>query len=51
MLEKTKELHGFGNVWSQDGKIMFFDKTINKANVFYNWNFGDVRGQSWEEKT
>ena len=36
MLEKKRELHGFVNVWSQDGKIMFFDKTINKVNVFYN---------------
>ena len=32
MLEKAGELHGFVNVCSQDGKIMFFDKTIN--NVF-----------------
>ena len=36
MLEKARELHGFVNVWSQDGKIMFFDKTTNKVNVFYN---------------
>ena len=36
MLEKARELHGFVNVWSQDIKIMFFDKTIDKVNVFYN---------------
>ena len=36
MLEKARELHGFVNVRSQDGKIMFFDQTINKVNVFYN---------------
>ena len=36
MLEKAKKLHGFLNVWSQDGKIMFFDKTINKVNVLFN---------------
>ena len=36
MLEKARELHGLVNVWSQDGKIMFFDKTINKVNVFYD---------------
>ena len=36
MLEKPRELHGFVNVWSQDGKIMFFDKTINKVNAFHN---------------
>ena len=36
MLEKARELHGFVNVRSQDGKIMFFDQAINKVNVFYN---------------
>ena len=36
MLEKARELHEFVNVWSQDIKIIFFDKTINKVNVFYN---------------
>ena len=42
--EKARELHGYVNVWSQDGKIMFFDKTINKFNIFYNRNFGNVTG-------
>ena len=36
MLEKARKLHGFVNVWSQDGKIIFFDKTINNVNVFHN---------------
>ena len=36
ILEKAKELHRYVNVCSHDGKIMFFDKTINKVNVFYN---------------
>ena len=36
MLEKARELHGFVNIWSEDDKIMFFDKTINKVNVNYN---------------
>ena len=36
MLKKARELHGFVNVWSQDGKIMLFGKTINKVNFFYN---------------
>ena len=26
MLEKAREEHTFNNVWSQDGKIMFFNK-------------------------
>ena len=34
MLEKVRELHGFVNVWSQDGKVMFFDKTINELSFF-----------------
>ena len=34
MLEKAKELHGFVNEWSQDGKIMFFDTIINKVTSF-----------------
>ena len=33
ILEKARELRGFANVWSQDGKIMFFDKIINKVKV------------------
>ena len=37
--------------WSQDGKIIFFDETVDKINVFYNWNFGGVTGQLWEQKT
>ena len=37
MLEKARELHGFVNVWSQDGKMMFFDKIINKVNIFLWW--------------
>ena len=36
MLKKARELHGFVNVWLQDGKIMLFGKTINKVNFFYN---------------
>ena len=36
MLEKTRKLHVYVKVWSQDSKIIFFDKTINKAKVFYN---------------
>ena len=50
VLEKARALHGFVNVWSQDGKIMFFDKTINKVKIFYNQDFGNVTGQLWEEK-
>ena len=51
MLEKARELHGFIKASSQDGKIMFFDKTVNKVNFSYNWNFCDATGELWEEKT
>ena len=45
MLEKERELHGFVNVCSQDGK-MFFDKTMmNKVKVFYNLNYCNVTSQ------
>ena len=49
--KKTKKLYGFVHVWSQDDKIMFYVKSINKVKDFYNWNFGDVRGQLLEQKT
>ena len=29
---------------------MFFDKTINNDNIFYNWNFVDVVGQLYKKK-
>ena len=51
MLEKLRKLHWFINVLSLDGKIKFFDKTKNKVNVFYKWNFDDEAGQLQEEKT
>ena len=31
MLEKGREEHTFNNVWSQEGRIMFFDKDTNKV--------------------
>ena len=36
MLEKAREEHTFNNVWSQDGKIMFFDKNTNKVKTYYS---------------
>ena len=35
MLGKAKEEHTLNNVWSQDGKIMFFDKDTNKVKTYY----------------
>ena len=35
MLEKAREEHTLNNVWSQDGKIMFFDKDTNKVKTYY----------------
>ena len=36
MLEKAREEYTFNNVWSQDGKIMFFDKNTNKVKTYYS---------------
>ena len=36
MLEKAREEHAFNNVWSQDGKIMFFDKSTSKFKTYYS---------------
>ena len=35
-LSKARQQHGFGNVWSSDGKILFKDSTDNKIKVFYD---------------
>ena len=34
MLEKARKEHTFNNAWSQDGKIMFFDKNTNKVKIY-----------------
>ena len=36
MLEKGREEHTFNNVWSQDGKIKFFNKNTNKVKTWYS---------------
>ena len=36
MLEKAREEYIFNNVWSEDGKIMFFDKNTNKVKTYYS---------------
>ena len=36
LLEKATEEYTFNNVWSQDGKIMFFDKNPNKVKTYYS---------------
>ena len=36
-LEKAREeQHTFNNMWSQDSRIMFFDKDTNKVQTYYN---------------
>ena len=39
MLVKAKEEDTFNNVWSQDGKIIFFDKNTNKVKTYYSQFF------------
>ena len=36
MLEKARKEHTFNNVWSKDGRIMFFDKDTSKVKTYYN---------------
>ena len=36
-LKKAREIYGFKNVWSQDGKIFFSDvNDRNKVKIFYD---------------
>ena len=36
-LKKAREMYGFKNIWSQDGKILFLDvNDRNKVKVFYD---------------
>ena len=35
-LEKVREEQTFNNVWSQDGKIMSFDKNTSKVKTCYS---------------
>ena len=41
MLEKAREGYTFNNVWSQDGKIMFFDKNTWLKLIIVNFFFGN----------
>ena len=52
MLEKAREEHTFSNVWSQDGKIMFFNKNtkLKFIIVIFFCFFGDEPDQLWREK-
>ena len=35
-LNAARETHEFKNVWTQDGRIMFYDTTDSKIKVFYD---------------
>ena len=35
-LKKEKEEHGFINVWTTDGRILFKRPNENKSNLFYD---------------
>ena len=41
MLEIAREGYTFNNVWSQDGKIMFFDKNTWLKLIIINFFFGN----------
>ena len=35
-LNKAREEHGFTNVWTKDGRILFKHPIENKSNLFYD---------------
>ena len=45
MLEKAREEHTFNNVWSQDGKIKFFNKNTKLKLGIVNFFIGDEPDQ------
>ena len=50
VVEKAREEHSFSNVWSQDGKIMFFDKSTNKVKIYYSYFFLAMSQTNYGEK-
>ena len=48
--ERARQEHTFNNVWSQDGKIMFFDKNTKLKFIIVNFFFGDESDQLWRKK-
>ena len=50
MLEKARKEHTFNSVWSQDGRIIFFDKNTKLIFIIVNFFFGDEPEQLWRKK-
>ena len=51
MLEKAREEHSFNNVWSQEGRIMFFDKGTTKVKIIIvNLFFSAMSETNYGEK-
>ena len=35
-LQTAREEHGFKNVWTQDGRIMYWDAVSDRVKLYYN---------------
>ena len=36
ILQKAREEHGFKTVWTQDGRIMYWDAVSDKVKLYHN---------------
>ena len=47
ILQKGREEHEFKNVWTQNGKILFWDSMSDRVNFYYNLNFFSLTTQQY----
>lgn len=47
ILQKGREEHEFKNVWTQNGKILFWDSMNDRVNFYYNLNFFSLATQQY----
>ena len=45
--QKGREEHEFKNVWTQNGKILFWDSMSDRVNFYYNLNFFSLTTQQY----
>lgn len=47
ILQKGREEHEFKNVWTQNGKLPFWDSVNDRVNFYYNLNFFSLTTQQY----
>lgn len=47
ILQKGRKEHEFKNVWTQNGKILFWDSVNDRVNFYYNLNFFSLTTQQY----